>query len=245
MRSLLEPEEPAAPDPWAPRLGIRRVILELKAEYPPLSLRQIATICEHRFDQPVSHHTVKQVLAFEPLPLNPPLRLPRYRAIPDSVARRKAIVDLYLEGRGSTSVAGNLETTCTRAYETLARWEAEAGRDWPTARGRPQTTSVPRHRHFAHGGDGGRAPRETGPEELLERVHVVGLNDVEHRVLGVGPVPPDQLDALHVGIEQGVRPSLVPRAELRSVDLRDVKEHPKPPRDRCLRGDELLGCIVL
>ena len=91
------------------------------------------------------------------------------------------------------------------------------------ARGRPQTSSVSRHRHFAHGGDCGRALLETGKEEFLERIHIVGLNDVEHRVLGVGPVPPDHFDSLHVGIEQGVRPALVLRAELGGVDLRDVK----------------------
>jgi hypothetical protein len=44
------------------------------------------------------------------------------------VQRRKAIVDLYLEGWRPTAIAGYLETTRTRVYETLARWDAEG---WP------------------------------------------------------------------------------------------------------------------
>src|SRR5688572_29926859 len=49
MRSLFEVEDPPPSDRRTLPLGIRRAIVELKAEYPPLSLRQIATICEHRF----------------------------------------------------------------------------------------------------------------------------------------------------------------------------------------------------
>ncbi len=32
-------------------VGIRRAIVELKAEYPPFSLREIAAICRERFDR--------------------------------------------------------------------------------------------------------------------------------------------------------------------------------------------------
>ncbi|HEU4955508.1 MAG TPA: helix-turn-helix domain-containing protein, partial [Gemmatimonadales bacterium] len=128
MRSLFEPEEPPAPDRRALPLGIRKAIVELKAEYPPLGPFEIARICQHRFDRPVSYHTVAKVLAAEPLPLHPPRRLPRYRDIPDPVQRRKAIVDLYLDGWRPTAIAGYLETTRPRVYEVLARWDAEG---WP------------------------------------------------------------------------------------------------------------------
>ena len=57
---------------------IRRAVVELKAEYPPFGLREIATICRHRFDRRLSHHTVRAVLASEPLPVRPPRRVPRY-----------------------------------------------------------------------------------------------------------------------------------------------------------------------
>src|SRR5215211_4271352 len=140
MRSLFEPDDPPATDRRVLPLGIRRAIVELKAEYPPLGLREIAAICRARFDRPVSHHTVKQVLATEPLPLHPPRRLPRYRDIPDPVARRKAIVDLFAEGWRPTAIAGYLETTRTRVYETMARWET-AG--WPGLEDRSRAP----HRH--------------------------------------------------------------------------------------------------
>ena len=42
--------------------------------------------------------------------------------------RRKVIVDLFAEGWSPTAIAGYLETTRTRVYETLARWEREG---WP------------------------------------------------------------------------------------------------------------------
>jgi transposase len=128
MRSLFAGEDPPGPDRRTLPLGIRKAIVELKAEYPPLKPFAIARICQHRFDRSVSYHTVAKVLATDPLPLHPPRRLPRYRDMPDPIARRKAIVDLYLEGWSVTSIAGYLETTRPRVYEILARWEAEG---WP------------------------------------------------------------------------------------------------------------------
>jgi putative transposase len=125
MRSLFEVDDPPATDRRTLPLGIRRAIVELKAEYPPLGLREIGAICRERFGRSVSHHTVKQVLATAPLPLHPPRRLPRYCDEPDPVRRRKAIVDLYLDGWRPTAIAGYLETTRRRVYETLARWEVE------------------------------------------------------------------------------------------------------------------------
>ena len=55
MRSLFASDDPPAPDRRSLPLGIRKAIVELKAEYPPLSLRQIATICRERFDLSLIH----------------------------------------------------------------------------------------------------------------------------------------------------------------------------------------------
>jgi transposase len=127
MRSLFAD----AADPPADRrrlpLGIRRAIVELKAEYPPFSLREIARICRERFDRPVDHHTVKQVLATEPLPIHLPRRFRRYHDTPDPVQRRKAIVELALEGWSARAIAGYLETSRARVSDTLRRWIAEDG----------------------------------------------------------------------------------------------------------------------
>ena len=140
MRSLFEPDEPPEPDRRRLPLGIRTAIVALKAEYPALTPFEIARICQHRFDRSVSYHTVAKVLTTEPLPLHPPRRLPRYRDIPDPVRRRKAIVDLYLEGWSPTSIAGYLETTRRRVYETLTRWDAEG---WPGLEDRSHTPLRP------------------------------------------------------------------------------------------------------
>lgn len=125
MRSLFDADGPPASDRRTVPLGIRRAIVELKAEHAPLSLREIGAICRERFARSVSHHTVKLILATEPLPLHPSRRFPRYRDMANPTQRRKAIVDLYLEGWRVTSIAGYLETTRTRVYETLARWDVE------------------------------------------------------------------------------------------------------------------------
>ncbi len=140
MLSLFESDDPPAPDRRVLPLGIRRAIIELKAEYPPLGPFGIATICRHRFDRPVGHHTVERVLASEPLPLRPSRRLPRYHDLPDPVARRKAIVDLYLEGWRPTAIAGYLETSRQTVHEVLRRWDEEG---WPGLADRPRGPRQP------------------------------------------------------------------------------------------------------
>ncbi len=89
MHSLFALDEPPAPDRRTLPLGIRKAIVELKAEYPPPGPFEIARICQHRFDRPVSYHTVAKVLAAEPLPLHPPRRFRQYHDTPDPVVRRR------------------------------------------------------------------------------------------------------------------------------------------------------------
>jgi transposase len=126
MRGLFDPEPPP-PSADRRRLptGIRAAIVGLKAEYPPFGPYEIARICRERFDRPVSYHTVQQVLASEPLPFVRPRRFPRYHETPDPVARRKAIVDLYLEGWSAKAIAGYLATSRPTVYDALRRWVAE------------------------------------------------------------------------------------------------------------------------
>jgi hypothetical protein len=90
MRSLFADLTDPQPDRRRLPAEIRQAIVTLKAEYPAFALREIAAVCQERFDRPVSHHTVKQVLTTEPLPLDPPRR---FRAttrapIPSPAARR-------------------------------------------------------------------------------------------------------------------------------------------------------------
>ena len=59
----------------------------------------------------------------------------------------------------------------------------------------------------------------------MDGVDVDRVDDVEERVLGVGAVATDQLETVDIGVEERVGPSLIYRARLRTVNLRDVEEH--------------------
>lgn len=123
MVSLFDaPVPPSAADRRALPADIRQAIADLKAEYPSLGLRELATICEHRFHRPVGHHTVQRVLASGLAPTVTSRRFPRYRDITDPVERRLAVVRLYLEGWNIKSIAGYLATPRQRVYEVLRRW---------------------------------------------------------------------------------------------------------------------------
>jgi transposase len=134
MRSLFANLTDPPPDRRRLPAEIRQTIVALKAEYPALGLREIATICQERFERPVSHHTVKQVLTTEPLPLHPPRRFARYHEIGDPVARRRAVVTLYLDGWRVKAIAGYLDTSRATVYDILRRWDEEG---WPGLADRP------------------------------------------------------------------------------------------------------------
>jgi transposase len=101
---------------------IRQAILQLKAEYAPLSPHEIAAICQARFGRRPSPHTVKRILAEEPLPAGVPRRFPPYHAIGDAAERRLAIIRLHTEGWTPTSIAGYLVIDRRTVSRTLQRW---------------------------------------------------------------------------------------------------------------------------
>jgi putative transposase len=126
MASLFD--APAAPsaDGRALAAPIRQYIIDLKAEYPAFRPRELAAICRVRFeDCRVEHRTVQRILAEGLSPPRTTRRFPPYRQMADPVQRRFAIVRLFFEGWNIKSIAGYLETTRTRVYETLQRWVAE------------------------------------------------------------------------------------------------------------------------
>jgi transposase len=104
---------------------MRQAIVDLKAEYPGLSLHELAQICYVRFGRRPSHHTVQLVLADGPRPTSTTRRYPRYSEITDSAARRHAVVALHAEGWTPTSIAGYLDLSRTTVYEVLRRWKEE------------------------------------------------------------------------------------------------------------------------
>ncbi len=129
MASLFPKARPPSPEPGRslpPEMC--QLIVNLKAEYPGFSLREISTICFLRFGRKLSHHTVQRVLADGPKPAVSGRRYPPYAQIADGYQRRRAIVDLHAEGWSVTAISTYLQTPRTRVYEVLKRWAEEGHR---------------------------------------------------------------------------------------------------------------------
>ena len=78
---------------------MRQLIVDLRVEFPTLSLREIAEICEARFHRRPSHNAVKMVLASGPPPSINTRRYQTWDQIPDSAERRLAVVRLHADIR--------------------------------------------------------------------------------------------------------------------------------------------------
>jgi putative transposase len=119
--------------------SIRRLIVDLKAEHPPMGLGELANICYVHSGRKPSKHGIKRVLREEPVPLRLVRRFPPYHEISEARERRMAIVRLHSEGWTVTSIASYLKTSRQTVYEVSKRWiaEGEEGlKDKP--RGRPK-----------------------------------------------------------------------------------------------------------
>jgi transposase len=144
--------------------AMRRLIVDLKAEYPAFNRSEIASMVYVRFGRRPDPRTVRGVLDEEPLPLRMLKRFAPYHEIPAAKERRMAVVKLHTEGRSAKAIAGP-KPRALRPQEAegrKAREEADALRLEET----PRVL------------DGHRSPREvlgwvTGMryrEEDLERV---------------------------------------------------------------------------
>ena len=71
--------------------AIRRLVVDLKAEYPPFSLNEIANIVRACFGRKPDVRSIRRVLDEEALPLKLQRNYPRYHEM-DSYERRAAIV---------------------------------------------------------------------------------------------------------------------------------------------------------
>jgi len=78
--------------------GIRRLIVDLKAEYPPFNLNEIANIAYVVFGRRPDVRTVRQVLSEEAWPLKLQRDYPPYHEIPNPRERRTAVVKLHARG---------------------------------------------------------------------------------------------------------------------------------------------------
>ncbi len=118
---------------------IRRAIVDLKAEHPPLNLEEIANVCGTLFGRRPDGQTVKAVLEESAIPRKLVRRFPPYHEISDDRERREAVVALHLEGWSDKSIARYLEVDRSTVYRARRRFEEEGEeglRDRPAGRPR-------------------------------------------------------------------------------------------------------------
>jgi len=126
MLSLFETStEPRPHDRRSLPPPLRQKIVDLRAEYPGLRLREIATICYVTSGRRPSPHTVQRVLAEGPPPSRHGRRYPPYTDSADPVEARLAIIRVHAEGWTVTSIAAYLQTSRPTVYATLRRWVEE------------------------------------------------------------------------------------------------------------------------
>jgi putative transposase len=130
---------PTPPTPL-PRLPpeMRTFMAQVKAEHPPLHLREIATMCYVRFGRRPSRQTIKRVLAETAPSTEVVRRYPLFHEM-DPAARRVAIIRLHAEGWNAKSIAAYLQTSRKTVHAALRRWVEEG------FRGLPNKSRAPRH----------------------------------------------------------------------------------------------------
>jgi transposase InsO family protein len=128
MASLL----PATPPPPVPKQDkrslspvIRQAIIDAHTQYSDLSLHEIASICYAQFGRKPSPHTIKLILATGPKPSQTTRRFPLFSEIEDPIQRRRAIIQLHVEGWNAKSIANYLDTSRQTVHATLKRWVEE------------------------------------------------------------------------------------------------------------------------
>src|SRR5947209_8574629 len=103
-REDVETERSLPPD-------MRQLIVDLHAELPTMSWREIAEICYIRYGRKPSHHSVKHSASSGPPPSLKARRYQPWEMIPDPAERRLAVIRLHAEGWSITSIAEYLQTS--------------------------------------------------------------------------------------------------------------------------------------
>ena len=115
--------------PKAKRRGlppaIRRAIIDLKAEHPPLNPEEIANVCGVLFGRRPDGRTVKAVLEGSAIPRKLVRRFEPYHETPDDGERREAVVTLHREGWADKSIARYLGVDRATVYRVRKRFEEE------------------------------------------------------------------------------------------------------------------------
>ena len=104
---------------------VRQLIVDLHAELPTMSWREIAEVCYIRYGRRPDHKSVKHIATCGPPPSLSARRYQPWQLIPDPAERKLAVVRLHSEGWSSTSIAEYLQTSRPTIYATLKRWTEE------------------------------------------------------------------------------------------------------------------------
>ena len=105
--------------------SIRRLIVDLKAEYPPFNLNEIANVVRACFGRKPDVRSVERVLEEEARPLKLERNYPLYYEMEGSAERRAAMVELRMDGWSGKAIAGYLGVHRTTVYRTLERFKVE------------------------------------------------------------------------------------------------------------------------
>ena len=136
MASLLPPEPP----PPVPKLDkralpppvVRQAIVDAHAEYPSLSLHELASICYVQCGRRPSPHTIKLILAAGPKPSRTTRRFLRFAEMDSAVERRRVIVRLHAEGWNAKSIAGYLEVSRQTVHAVRSDGKKSSLPGWKT-----------------------------------------------------------------------------------------------------------------
>ncbi len=104
---------------------VRQLIVDLHAEMPTMSWREIAEVCYIQYGRRPDHKNVKRIATSGPLPSLKVRRYQPWHQIPDPAERKLAVIRLHSEGWSITSIAAYMQTTRPTIYDTLRRWAEE------------------------------------------------------------------------------------------------------------------------
>src|SRR5947209_2598748 len=104
---------------------IRQLMVDLHAELPTMSWREIAEVCYIRYGRRPDHKSVKHIATATPPRSLQSRRYQPWHVIPDPAERKLAAIRLHSERWSITSIAEYLATSRHTIYDTLQRWTKE------------------------------------------------------------------------------------------------------------------------
>lgn len=104
---------------------IRQLIVDLYAEMPTMSWREMAEVCYIRHGRKPDHKSVKHIATSGPPPSLQARRYKPWHQISDPAERKLAVIRLHAEGWSITSIAQYMQVSRPTIYETLQRWAEE------------------------------------------------------------------------------------------------------------------------